>query len=65
MFLEIICAENWNKATYLVETNSLCKLWKLQSEPHDVDPRGRSREVEGCFAKASLQITPPTSPKFP
>jgi hypothetical protein len=49
-----------------------CKLWKLHSEPHDVDPREDSWEVGGVmcktherwerwFAKALLQITPPTS----
>jgi hypothetical protein len=50
----------------------LCKLWKLQSEPHDVDPREDLWEVggvtcktherwKGWFANALLQITPPTS----
>jgi hypothetical protein len=53
---------------------SPCKLWKLQSKPHDLDPRENSWEVggvickihgrwEGWFAKVVLQITPPTSSK--
>jgi hypothetical protein len=52
-----------------------CKLWKLQSKPHDLDPRENSWEVggvvceihgrwEGWFAKVLLQITPPTSSKL-
>jgi hypothetical protein len=49
---------------------SPCKLWKLQSESHDVDPTGHSEEVGGVICKITfanhashlpwiLQIIPP------
>jgi hypothetical protein len=33
---------------------STCKLWKLQSESHDVDPTGRSEEVGGVICKITF-----------
>jgi hypothetical protein len=55
---------------------SSCKLCKLKSESHDLDPRESSWELEGVickihgrweawFAKMILQITPPTSSERP
>jgi hypothetical protein len=48
-----------------------CKLWKLQSKPHNVDPKEGSWEVGGVICKSAfanhpshlswfLHITPPT-----
>lgn len=34
---------------FQVQPSILCKLWKLQYEPHDIDPRGHLSEVK--FAK--------------
>jgi hypothetical protein len=55
---------------------SPCKLWELQSEPHDVDPTGCLEVVGGVICKISfanhashlswiLQITPSTSHELP
>jgi hypothetical protein len=33
---------------------SSCKLWKLQSESHDVDPIGRSEEVGEVICKITF-----------
>jgi hypothetical protein len=43
---------------------SPCKLWKLQSESHDVDPTGRSEEVGGEICKITFANHPSTSHEF-
>jgi hypothetical protein len=41
-----------------------CKLWKLQSEPHDVDPMERSWEMGGVICKSAFANHSPTSHEF-
>jgi hypothetical protein len=58
--------------TYLVETNLFCKLWNLQSKPHEFDARenswrwvickfigGGGDDLQRCFCKSLLP--PPLS----
>jgi hypothetical protein len=33
---------------------SLCKLWKLQYEPHDIDPTEHSEEAGGVICKSTF-----------
>jgi hypothetical protein len=41
-----------------------CKLWKLQSEPHNVDLKEGSWEVGGVIFKSSFANNPSTSYEF-
>jgi hypothetical protein len=63
----MLLLEEKNKRLHLVEVEGIltrqhirwkptssCKLWKLQSESHDVDPTGRSEEVGGVICKITF-----------
>jgi hypothetical protein len=40
------------KVTYLWKPTPPCKLWKLQSESHDLNPTGHLRQVGEVFCKS-------------